>query len=329
MLIISRVCYIMSIIKQLKGGLTILENEKDFVPAKSKSGAYLLVHFVGNEPEQERIHFAVSRDGYHFKPLNSGREVILQTKGSLCVRDPYILRGRDGFFYIIATDMRSSSGWTSNHALITWRSENLVDWTDETVIDIRDFGGEFSGTDRAWAPQALWDDEAQSYMVYWASSTSKNDVAAMYFAHTTDFKNITFPTLMYAREGIQTIDGDIVFNEQNGKYYMYFKHDEDQTIAFVTADRPTGPYTDPPTVVSLADSGVEGSEIYRITGTDTWIMMMDEYGAGRFIAQQTKDMEHFLRLPDSAYSYGPNPRHGSVLAISDKEYDALVTAFGI
>ncbi|MBS7361184.1 MAG: alpha-N-arabinofuranosidase, partial [Oscillospiraceae bacterium] len=193
---------------------------------------------------------------------------------------------------------------------------------------IRDFGGEFSGTDRAWAPQALWDDEAQSYMVYWASSTSKNDVAAMYFAHTTDFKNITFPTLMYAREGIQTIDGDIVFNEQNGKYYMYFKHDEDQTIAFVTADRPTGPYTDQPTVVSLADSGVEGSEIYRITGTDTWIMMMDEYGAGRFIAQQTKDMEHFSRLPDSAYSYGPTPRHGSVLAISDKEYDALVTAFG-
>ena len=69
--------------------------------------------------------------------------------------------------------------------------------------------------------------------------------------------------------------------------------------------------------------------MYRITGTDTWIMMMDEYGAGRFIAQQTKDMEHFSRLPDSAYSYGPTPRHGSVLAISDKEYDALVTAFGI
>ena len=306
-----------------------MAGEKDkFVLAKSTEGAYLFVYFVGNAPDEERIHFAVSLDGYNFEPLNGDKEVIIQTKGTLSLRDPYILKGKDGFYYIIATDMRSIDGWTSNHALITWRSENLVDWTDETVIDIRDFGGEYSSTNRAWAPQAIWDEKRQSYMVYWATSTEKRDVAAMYYAHTNDFKTMTQPTLMYVREGIQTIDGDIVYNEQNGKYYMYFKHDEDQTIAYVTADEVTGPYMDPPVVVSLADSGVEGSEMYKITGTDTWIMMMDEYGKGRFVAQQTTDMENFVRLPDDAYSYGQRPRHGSVIAISDEEYDALVKAFG-
>ena len=30
---------------------------------------YLFAYFVGNAPEQERIYFALSRDGYHFSPL--------------------------------------------------------------------------------------------------------------------------------------------------------------------------------------------------------------------------------------------------------------------
>ncbi len=305
-----------------------MEKNYEIDLAKSTEGAYLFVYFVGNDPDQERIHFAVSLDGYKFEPLNNDEEVIIQTKGTLSMRDPYILKSTDGFYYIIATDMRCVDGWTSNHALITWRSKNLVDWTDETIIDIRDFGGEYANTNRAWAPQAIWDEEKKSYMVYWATSTVENDVAAMYYAHTADFKTMTRPTLMYARKGIQTIDGDIVYNEKNKKYYLYFKHDEDQTIAYVTADKVTGPYMDPPVVVSLAQSGVEGSEMYKITGTDTWIMMMDEYGKGRFIAQQTTDMENFVRLPDDAYSYGKRPRHGSVIAISDAEYDALVKAFG-
>ena len=65
-------------------------------PAESKDGAYLFVHFVGNEPERERIHFAAGKDGYHFTELNNSKPVIIQKKGKQCVRDPYILRGEDG-----------------------------------------------------------------------------------------------------------------------------------------------------------------------------------------------------------------------------------------
>ena len=134
--------------------------------------------------------------------------------------------------------------------------------------------------------------------------------------------------MSYVREGIQTIDGDILYNAQNGKYYLYFKHDEDQTIAYVTADRPEGPYTDAPVVVSLAPTGVEGSSMYPITGTDTWVMLMDEYGEGRYFAQQTTDFETFEKLRRSDYQMDFGPRHGSVVAITDAEYDALVAAFG-
>ena len=297
-------------------------------PAVSETGKYLFCYFVGNRPEQERIHLAVSRDGYNFEALNGNEPVITQTKGKLCVRDPFILDGKDGYFYIIGTDMKCEEGWLSNHALITWRSADLIHWTDETVIDIRDFGGEFAATTRAWAPQSVWDENEQKHMVYWANSTAENDNAAIYYAYTDDFKTLTVPKLLYAREGIQTIDADIIKSPINGKYYMYFKHDEDQTIAYVTADKLTGPYIDPPTVVSLAPSGVEGSAMYNITGTDTWVMIMDEYGKNRYFAQQTTDMEHFAVLDRNDYSFDINPRHGSVVQITDEQYDALVQHFG-
>lgn len=297
-------------------------------PAESKNGKYLFCYFVGNDPQEERIHLAVSTDGYHFEALNGNEPIIKQTLGKKSVRDPYILKGEDGFYYIIGTDMRSMEGWTSNHALVTWKSKDLITWTDETIIDIRDFGGEFAQTTRAWAPQALYDAEKGQYMVYWAHSTAQQDIAAMYYAYTTDFKTLTEPQPLYVREGIQTIDGDIVYNAQNGKYYLYFKHDEDQTIAYVTADHMNGPYTDEPVIVSLAPSGVEGSSMYNINGTDTWVMMMDEYGKGRYFLQQTTDFEHFTKLKRSDYDLNIQPRHGSVVSISDEEYDALVKAYG-
>ena len=40
---------------------------------------YLFCYFTGNTPAQERVHYAVSEDGYNFRALNGNREVIIQT----------------------------------------------------------------------------------------------------------------------------------------------------------------------------------------------------------------------------------------------------------
>ena len=136
-------------------------------PAVSTEGAYVFCYFVGNEVDEQTIHLAVSTDGYNFEALNDNKPIIKQTKGTGCVRDPYILGGKDengkDCYFIIATDMNALEGWTSNHALITWKSYDLINWTDETVIDIRQFEG-FETTTRAWAPQAIWDEKEQKYM---------------------------------------------------------------------------------------------------------------------------------------------------------------------
>ncbi|MBQ8227743.1 MAG: glycoside hydrolase family 43 protein [Clostridia bacterium] len=300
-------------------------------PAVSTKGAYLFCYFVGNSPEEQRIHLAVSSDGYNFKALNNNEPIIIQTKGKKCCRDPYILKGQDGCYYIIATDMNAEEGWTSNHALVTWKSEDLINWTDETIIDIRDLGGEFTNTTRAWAPQAIWDESVGMYMVYWAHSTVENDIAGHYYAYTKDFKTFeTTPKPLYGREGIQCIDGDIVYNKKDSYYYLYFKYDETQKIAYVKSKNLTGPYDTEPVVCSLGYWGVEGSSMYNITGTDAWMMVMDEYGTGHFFAQMTRDFKTFRKVNRQVYAMDHlKPRHGSVVAISEKEYRTLVKAYGV
>ena len=215
------------------------------------------------------------------------------------------------------------------YTMLDWRcysTKDMVNWEQHgPIFSLDDISW---ADDRAWAPQAIWDEKEKKYMVYWANSTAENDVAAMYYAHTEDFKTMTEPKLLYERKGIQTIDGDIVYNEENGYYYLYFKHDEDQTIAYVTSENLTGPYESEPVVVSLATTGVEGSEIYNITGTDQWVMIMDEYGTDHFFMQQTSDFENFKPVKSEAYSMEFFPRHGSVVAITDDEYKALVEKYG-
>ena len=286
---------------------------------------YLFAYFLGNEPHQERICFAVSDDGYHFTALNGNQPVITQTKGKLGVRDPYIFKGQDEYYYIVGTDMKCIEGWEANHALVTWRSKDLINWTDETIIDMCDFGGDFVSTTRAWAPQAIWDEKENMYMLYWAHSDKKHDPAGMYYAHTADFKTITAPKPLYCRY-CQTIDGDIIYNEKEKLYYLYFKYEENQTIAYVTSENLTGPYKDEPVEVSLAPSGVEGSEMYKIHGTDKWVMIMDEYGKGRFFMQETTDFHNFTSVTDYDMDFGP--RHGSVTAITTEEYENLIKHFG-
>ena len=112
---------------------------------------------------------------------------------------------------------------------------------------------------------------------------------------------------------------------------MYFKHDETQKIAYVKSENLTGPYdTEEPVIVSMSYWGVEGSSMYQITGTNQWVMIMDEYGEGHFFVQQTADMENFRKYRRKLTNFDHlSPRHGSVVAITDEEYIRLTEAFGV
>ncbi len=318
-------------------------------PAVSTEGAYLFTYFTGNAQSEQRIRFAVSKDGYNFSPLNGNNPIITQTLGTLNCRDPYVFKGQDGYYYIIATDMDASTNvwWGNSNTMVLWRSRDLVNWGDETVINMSEITGA-PDIQRCWAPQVYWDESKQKYLVYFglASWTISQNVTNMYYCYTDDLldqSRYSYPQLLYKSATTfvdgsgntvesSSIDGDIFYDSKNGTYYLYYKDEGTATICYVTSKSLTGPYGDAanPTKAVNNNVGLEGCNSHFITGTDTLVMLADAYGDGYFVMNQSNDFRNFHTLDSSSYTINNcSPRHGSVIAINDTEYDRLVSAYGV
>ena len=119
--------------------------------------AYLFAYFTGNGPGEEAVHFAVSLDGYNYRALNNNEPVLnsKEISSSGGVRDPHILRGRDGWFYMVVTDLYvPDMGW-KNYAIVLLKSKDLVEWESSRVNIPETFPAEFGDVWRVWAPQTF------------------------------------------------------------------------------------------------------------------------------------------------------------------------------
>ena len=96
-------------------------------------------------------------------------------------------------------------------------------------------------------------------------------------------------------------------------------------------DRVSGPYYEPDdNKVSVADTALEGNCIYRISATDKYVMIADKFKSGGYFMQQSTDLIHFEKVDDSRFSLNHlRPRHGSVLHITEEEYERLVAFYSV
>lgn len=319
-------------------------------PATSAGGKYVFAYFTGNNTSEQKIRFAVSDDGYNFTAINGNRPVAEQTTGTGCARDPYLFRGQDGYFYMVATDMDASLGWWDvNDAMTVWRSADLVNWSEESHISIKDVKNA-DGTPALpanetvhcfWAPQVIWDASTGKYMVYFSLSTSsftggsEQKIYYMLTDNLTDVTHYSAPQLLYKNpNGDASIDADIMYDSANGIYYMYYKNEADgeKTIYYVSStdlkDAEQYSACTPVKVYNSRSTKMEGCNSHFITGTNTMVMLADEYGnSGHYLAFQSTDFKNFEKLTDSQYTLNQlSPRHGSVLAITDEEYNTMLKA---
>ena len=114
---------------------------------------YLFVYFPSNS--NENLYYAISQDGYNYTPLNNGQPFFTAEGNTVMggLRDPHILRGEDGKFYMAVTDMKSALGWSSNRGLVLMKSDDLINWTCHTVhFPTKYAGTNFANVTRVWAP---------------------------------------------------------------------------------------------------------------------------------------------------------------------------------
>ena len=292
---------------------------------------YLFCYFVGNAPDEEKVHFALSSDGYNFRALNGNKAVINQTLGRKCCRDPFIFRDNEGLFHIIATDMKSEEGWANNNSMVVWDSTDLLRWENERIIDFTQFASTRDAV-RVWAPEVIYDKKRGEHLIYWSHLNRDSDLdTIIWCAYTKDFTTLTTePQVLYRpKSGLCAIDGDM--QEKDGKYYLFVADGEKDGICYVVSDSPSGPFLEPEdNRISLADTALEGNCIYKNENTGKYILIADQFRSGGYFMQESDDLIHFEIVDKKKHSLDHlRPRHGSMLKISDEEYDRLVSFYGI
>ncbi|BBF44012.1 endo-1,4-beta-xylanase D [Lachnospiraceae bacterium KM106-2] len=274
----------------------------------------------------------MSKDGLHWNDVNDGDPVLISGLGEKGVRDPFILRSPDGDkFYIIATDLRiaNKKGWSvaqysGSRSLIIWESDDLVHWSDPRSVEVG-----IDGAGCVWAPEAIYDKKTGEYMVFWASMVQEeNETQAkqrIYCAKTRDFVTFTKPQKYIERDN-HVIDTTIIENE--GQYYRYSKDETTKRVGIDTSNQLLHSTFTPIESETLSNlQGVEGPLIFKFNGQKKWCLMVDQYSSGKgYLPLITDDLSSgkFTKLSSDEYSLGSNlKRHGTVLNLTNTEYDAI------
>lgn len=304
--------------------------------AKPKAVAYLFTYFTGNSPEQEQICYAISYDGYNYTPLNDGRPIIGSDTISLKkgVRDPHILRGEDGYFYMVVTDMRSSQGWSSNRGMVLLRSKDMVTWQHHTVNFPTKYAGTlFANVVRVWAPQTIYDPLAKKYMVYFSILTEDGSCPydKVYWAYANaDFSDLEGePRLLFDFKDA-AIDTDIV-RDEDGLYHIFFKtesgHPKKGIRQFVARDlHDSASWQLLEGNCEDTNKAVEGGGVFPLIGGG-WVLMYDCYMNGHYQFCTSSDLRTFTFKQDTQTRGAFTPRHGTVMPITRKELKRLLKAF--
>ncbi|MGX7674111.1 RICIN domain-containing protein [Plantactinospora sp. DSM 117369] len=317
-------------------------------PVPTTYAGYLFSYMTGEgSANGEQIYFGLSQgnDPVRWRQLNGGQPVLTSNVGTRGARDPFIIRSPQGDrFYQIATDLRIYGGgnWdaaqrTGSKSIVVWESTDLVTWSAPRLVRVSpDTAG------NTWAPEAYYDDSIGQYVVFWASklyaATDPNHTGSSYnrmmYATTRDFRTFS-PAQVWVDKGYSTIDSTLI--KHNGTYYRYTKDERSSSQSacgkFILAERST-------TVLNRNYSFVrecigqgslsqgEGPLVFKSNTENRWYLYIDEYGGRGYIPFTTTDLATGQWSMVSGYTMPGRPRHGTVLPLTQAEYDGLARRWG-
>lgn len=304
---------------------------------------YLFAYFTGDTVDGQKIRFATSSDGKKFRTLNNGNYTVTQKTGTQCARDPYLFYSeKENCYYLLATDYDySHNNWGDKQSTMTvWKSNDLITWSNETHIDAKNIpGGSFENN--LWAPQALWDDAEQKYMVYY--STDVKGSKAVVYSYTSDLFDVTKYSApqKIGDFAFSNIDADIT--KVGDEYVLFIKNEDGNSKKIYAAVSSTPNSFSNPVLLNSKNKSFEGPQLYK-TSTG-YTLAFDEYGNSgnvwlheftndqfaSFVANvktnpSSIDISSYYSKTVNQSNDGFAARHGSIISISDGQYYALQNA---
>jgi hypothetical protein len=299
--------------------------------------AYLFAHMM--EGDYGRLYYSVSLDGLHWEILNGGKRVFEDYHGhaSIC-------KGHDGRYYLVGNrgdDQPDINFWVSDD-LITWKK-----YSDYTP-DLKQVPDYPTALARIGAPKLYFDATNSRYLLSWHTphDMGKTDLPEPYWASqrtlyvmSKDLVNFEGPPRKMFSWDMATID--VIFRPEGGNFYAIIKDERyptldwptGKTIRICQATNLLGPYSKPGTPVS--PNFREAPTLIPSPNGKAWYLYYEQYPGvayGLSVAASLDGPWYQVagnQRPDwNKYQVPPRVRHGSMLPISRKQYDALVVAFG-
>ena len=307
-----------------------------FVCSTVLADGYLFATFKGEQtPMTEQIYFVVSQDGRDWQELNGGKPVLVSGIGEKGVRDPFLVRTHDGKFVVIATDLSVHllhNNWkkavtAGSRSVVIWESDDLVKWSAPRLVQV---AADDAGC--TWAPEAVYDEDADDYLVFWASTNAADGFKKhrIWAARTKDFKSFDKP-FVYIDKDHAVIDTTIV--RENGRYYRFSKDEKQSAITMEQSEKLLGPWHDVPSFSLASMKGYEGPECYPLTPPAegkpaTWCLVLDHFSRGDgYKPWVTHDLSRGTFEPGPGFVFPFKLRHGAILPVTTDEMAKLRAAY--
>ena len=302
-----------------------------------KYEAYLFAHMM--KADYGRLYYSVSLDGLHWDMLNGGKRVFDEYHGhaSIC-------QGQDGRYYLVGN--RGDDAPDINF----WVSEDLITWKkySDFTPDLKHVPDYPKALPRIGAPKLFFDQASSQYLLTWHTphDLGKTALPEPYWAsqrtlYVTSKDLITFsqpPRKLFSWD-MATIDVSI--HKADGAYYAIVKDERyptldwpsGKTIRICQSGSLLGPYSEPGPPVS--PNFREAPTPIPSPNGEAWYLYYEQYPGvayGLSVAKKLTgpwfQVAGNQRADWDKYYVPPEVRHGSMLTISRKQYDALVAVFG-
>ncbi|KAF5002128.1 hypothetical protein FGRMN_611 [Fusarium graminum] len=323
------------------------EAAKRQIDCNSNYEGYAFLYFSNRD---ENIYLAASNgnDALSFTELNNGNPILTSTKGDGGVRDPFILRSHEGDkFYILATDLCIGCGTSWGDAqrfgsqyLEIWESNDLITFSAQRHVKVSP-----TNYGNTWAPEAYYDDDLETYVVYWASGIYNDEenpnhdpieYQRMVYATTDDFITFSEPKIWQDDPPNGRIDSTVI--KEDGVYYRFTKATVDgcaditqESSALLTAGLDDWNLIASCIGKKAGTQDVEGPSIFKTNCQDVngprYILLADEFGGNGYVPLESTDLASGQWTLRKDHHYPESPRHGTIIPLTLKELQGIQKAF--
>ena len=276
--------------------------------------------------EREHLHLAWSRDGRHYSALNRNEP----TWPGQWLRAPFVGRGADGRFHLVATGPRDEDG--VQRSCLYAVSSDLISWESRSIPVMRSV----AQARNVWAPEWFYDAKAGEYLLFWSSSFRDAGwkESRLWSCRTRDWQEFSEPKVFF-EPPYSAIDGTLI--EHEGTYFLFHKEEEfgalkteRRAIRLATSSSPDGPWTiyqGPLNGGQIVPIITEGPSVLPDPTGEGWLLLYDFCMADGYGASHSSDLFHWRELPPDEVAFPLAARHGSAFEVSPDEFAAVQKAF--